>query len=146
MTRKESLLKSCAGNTLTPLDQLVVLNRQEIIRLIIKDELIDMNGKTDDGRTHLFIALDWYNLDIAQSFVDHGANINETFQNKKTLLHLAIEDENQGMAKFLLRNRIDCSIRDCNERTALEIAIASSYFDGIAMLTHDYKEKDQLSN
>ncbi len=99
------------------------------VKKILKLSNVDIYKKNNENYTALQAAtLNNYN-NILIEFINHGADINLTYDNGRTLLMDAIKGNNHSsidIIKTLLENKADVNAKDNNGQTALTIAISKN--------------------
>jgi len=83
-------------------------------------------------------------LDKIQKYVSNGLAINKRHQeyDSKTLLHIASQNNQRQILKFLLENGGDLNIRDTEHNTPLHLAAGKGHYDIALLLTSAGAEID----
>ena len=99
----------------------------------------DLNQKDDYGSTPLHIAATFGKTDVALLLIAGGANLNEKSADGSTPLHTAAFFGRTDIVKELLKNKVDVTIRNNFNSTALESVSGS--FDDVKPI-YDQLSKD----
>lgn len=91
----------------------------EIVKLLLKQPLIDVNVQNDFGKTALMLATRY---DIYVALLEYKANMDLRDEDGKTALMKAIPDGNADVPKLLIDAGANVNIADRNGRTALMYA------------------------
>ena len=123
----------------------------DIVREILRnneDDHIDFNYKDLDGNTLLILAVKVENENIVKILVDHGANVNETNDNKQTPLMYAVILNYINIVKYLLKNGADVNLRDGDDHTINDYANIYGVDDKIMALLEEnnYDQLDYSDN
>lgn len=101
---------------------------------------LDLEDKDEDGMTKLHRAVRDNDLPLAQSLIEHGANLLSRANHGKTALHYASLNSYKGvdMMKLLLRSetREIMNSKDDNGQTPLHYAAKRDFTDGIELLVY----------
>lgn len=91
--------------------------KSDLINLFIAGA--DINSKDPQGMSVLHKA---YNIELAQVFIERGADINLLDNNSRTPLHNTVKQNRLSIAKILLKAGVDITIKDAEGKTALDMA------------------------
>lgn len=86
----------------------------------------DKDDKSGYGRVLLTLLSNSSHDDLAKKLIAQGANLNEIDQEGNTCLHKAAYAGNVKMVKLLLSYRVDTTIKNKNNKTAMEIASSTA--------------------
>lgn len=84
------------------------------------------------------------NVQMIQMLSKKGANLSQTTQNNRTLLHLAVEDGHVEFVKFLLSspNGVNMAARRADGETALHIAARHGKLEILTALIEQWKKQE----
>ena len=113
----------------TPLHLATFNNQTGVAKYLLRNGADHSLKDWFDSKTALHYAAREGNLDICQILVSYGAQVNCLTSKKWTPLHLATFNNQTGVAKYLLRNGADHSLRDRFDKTALHYAAEEGNLD-----------------
>uniref|UniRef100_A0A336N0B5 CSON009862 protein n=1 Tax=Culicoides sonorensis TaxID=179676 RepID=A0A336N0B5_CULSO len=94
-----------------------------ILKYLIKEEIIPINLTNKDGKTLLHIAASLGNLEIVEFLINNKAEKNANDVIGKTPLHHAIKNESEEVFSYLIKEKVDVNAKDNKGRTPLFSAI-----------------------
>lgn len=104
---------------------------------LLKQEGIDLSGTTD-ATTPLSLAVTNGMVTFCKAYADRfELPLTERFANNATLLHLAVERENEELTRFFLHHGAPVDVRDSSYRTPKELAEESGNSSLIALFTNE---------
>jgi ankyrin repeat protein len=128
-------MKDSAGTGRTPLHWAIQDGYADIAKLLINSGA-NVNDKDSEGFTPLLLACSEGYLEIVKLLVKHGAKVNtQTVHEKMTPLHAASAWGNADIAKELLDNYADPTIKDNAGATPLDYAIEYNHKELIELLS-----------
>lgn len=96
-------------------------NNLDIVRMLIKDNKIDIHTKDDSGRTPLHQVALCGNTNIAKLLIDNGADVNARDNNNETVLARAVlKMENPEAVRLLIQKGADVNADLGDGYTALD--------------------------
>ena len=119
---------------------------EELIGMLVSAGL-NINEQNEDGDTAMFLM----NIETMKIFIKYGADVNAKNYNGWTVLHNLViaervEDEPlepiKNMIEFLLQNGVDPTIRDKENKTALQLAIENDYDAQIIEMLQNYPNNE----
>lgn len=113
---------SDAQRELTALHIAAKLGETRLLQLLIKAARANINPRTKDDETPLFLALKAKHWDAAQLLLNSGADINAKHVKRGTLFNWAIYQRSEDMVAFLLRNGADTKAVNEHQQTLLHLA------------------------
>jgi len=117
-----------------------LLNALKQENLDIVEYLVEVGADLDNkssllrGRTALIMAVRQGNEELAQLFLEKGANPNVRDDVGLTALHWAAAEAGEGMVELLLENGADPTVRDGLGETALDIAMSEGNLENASIL------------
>ncbi len=105
---------------------MLIANKCEIIKTIIKINKSMVNARDIQGRTPIFYAS---NSSYAELLSSNGATINISDINGKTPLHVAVTMNNSTLVQYLINKKASVSLKDNNGKRPIDIAIGMKYKD-----------------
>lgn len=121
-------LNTVDGKGTTVLIKAIKENQSSLVAFLIDQ------GAYLRGAAHA--AYDYNKIALFKSMINSGADVNELVGNK-TLLVKAVEKNDKNTVQVLLSQNADCTIPGPDQRTPLQIALRSKYFDIASMLLED---------
>jgi len=109
-------------NELTAFHLAAKLGETCLLQLLIKAEASNVNPRTKNHETPLFLAFKAKHWDAAQLLLDSGADINATHFRGDTLFNWAIHHRDEDMAAFLIRNGANTKAVNEYQQTLLHLA------------------------
>lgn len=104
----------------------------------------DMNERDDQGWKALMMAYEFSKLEMVEYLLSNGADVDERFsvdEEEKTILMMAVGNNDWSIAKIFLRHGAKPDARDANGRTLLSIAVNRGH-DEVARLLKEYGAKE----
>ncbi|MDR1385885.1 MAG: ankyrin repeat domain-containing protein [Planctomycetaceae bacterium] len=89
---------------------------------VLSEHTVNINIKTDDGKTPLHLAVEKNNVELCMKLIDAGADINAKTADGKTLLHVAVEKNNIELCMKLIDTGVDVNAKDINGDTPYDLA------------------------
>ena len=101
----------------------------ETIRALLRQSVDDIDARNRYGQTALMLAAHAGNLDIVETLIEHGANLNVTAKFGLSALMLSIVAGHVEVARLLARAGADLSLRGSGapgfaNQTAWDLAMA----------------------
>ncbi|CAG2233968.1 unnamed protein product [Mytilus edulis] len=94
---------------------------------------VNLNTRSRNGITPLYMACVQNHKDIAMNLLKHGA-VNYLEHEDRNCLHAAVLDENKELVKILLKYEANVDIQDSGGRTALHVASMKGTFEIVKLL------------
>ncbi|WOG29821.1 ankyrin repeat domain-containing protein [Endozoicomonas sp. 8E] len=136
---------------LTVLHEAVLANSHSVVGLLIKERLIEINAKDDQGNTSLHYAIQNNDIEMIKILLKNGAGINIQNSLGYTPLHFAVLLENKKVVGCLMEHKGEIAnpnICANDGRTPLSIAYKSRLIDIVKALGQDkslqYIENDEF--
>ncbi|XP_055303155.1 ankyrin-1-like [Sitodiplosis mosellana] len=108
------------------------------IRDLIRQGM-DVNAHFDDGQTPIHVAADVGNANIAELFLDHGANVNILSLNGIPALHMAARKGHQSVVEILVKKNANVNFQERNFRnTSLHVAADKGFESIVKYLIDNY--------
>jgi hypothetical protein len=99
------------------------------------DSGANVNARLEDGKTVLMLATIDGNVEVMQTFLQKGADVNtREYSNEWTALTYAIWSGNQGAIRLLVNSGADTQLKDKFGRTGLDNAVATRSSDIAGLL------------
>ncbi len=76
--------------------------RSEMVRYLVEEEKLSVQGRDDRGRTGFLISCLHGNLELLRYFLSNGSSLTETDQQGRNCLHLTAENGHTAALRFLL--------------------------------------------
>lgn len=108
------------GNT--PLHQSCYNGQSEVVKMMVREEGVDVNARNDEGQTPLFIAVALNNLAIVEILLMAGAEPNKTYKDGTSPLQAAVIKGNEHMVEILINHGADINHSNNRGETALMLA------------------------
>ena len=77
---------------------------------------------------------------LVQSYIEKGANVNEEDSNGFTAMHYAAANNHIQIVKLLLNQQIQLHAQNCDNQTALDLAITAGHPAVVRMLVEEWSE------
>ena len=114
----------------TPLHYAADYKMHDIATFLIVEHSQDVNARNlDSGETPLHQSSRHGDVEMAQLFLEHGADANALDLKNWTPLHCASKFGRVGAARVLLEHGVYANARDANNATPLHVASDSNYWD-----------------
>jgi ankyrin repeat protein/acetyl esterase/lipase len=121
----------------TPLHQAATSGSLRLVRLLIS-EGADVNAKDEGGKRPLHCAADRGQRNIAELLIAEGADVNARMEkNGLTPLHTAARSGHKAFVELLLDHSADATVKDNQDRTALDLAKRRSHSEIVDLLNED---------
>lgn len=135
------------AGTMSVLDQAVVTNRIDIVRLLI--ELgARLNAQDVFGVCSLHAAIQEQNMDMVELLIKSGADVHLKDEDGWSAIHFALSTENRTLIQFILEQGLHPSDRETNTDKDLLSFVGhygegiASWFEGVLMA---YEERVELT-
>ncbi|KAM4795604.1 receptor-interacting serine/threonine-protein kinase 4 [Rhinophrynus dorsalis] len=118
-----------------------------IVKLLAKQQGVNINAQTSDGRTPLHLAAQRGHYRVARILVELHCDVNIQNSQMKTPLHVAAETGHTSTARFLLSRGADFNAVTSQGYTALDLASHHGHFSAIKLLMDEKtnsRRKDSL--
>jgi ankyrin repeat protein len=137
-----------AQNTQGDTALLVALRYQheDVARLLLGQESIDIKTTNVLGYDCFVLASFYGFLDIANSLLSQGFDINREYTEKNTLLHMATMDGNDTLLKWLFAHGANPSMKNSHSQTPLMIAASRGHAQLLPVIIEQYKKIKKLDN
>jgi ankyrin repeat protein len=108
---------------------------------------IDVNANESMGKAALPLAAEEESLEMVQFLVSHGANINASGYRHRTALVAASAKGNEQIVRYLLGcKRIDLTVKDVGQLTALHLASGHGHLSTVKLLVAAGADMESKSN
>lgn len=120
----------CSMEGVPALHKAIAMNYPQAVKLLL-DAGCDMEIKNKsknegEGETPIFSALFWNRVEIAETLIKAGANVNAKDDREATPLHDAISRNDVNFARLLLENGADLQATDGAGKTPRQLASSSA--------------------
>jgi hypothetical protein len=112
-------------------------NISEVLNILIQNSA-DVNAISETGYSPLYSAIIHNNLKAMESLLNHGANVNVSFQGLP-LLHHSFNYYGIEGTDLLLKHNADCLVLNKNNRAALHEAVFMGRENLVNLLIDNYK-------
>ncbi|XP_053561878.1 receptor-interacting serine/threonine-protein kinase 4 [Bombina bombina] len=106
-----------------------------IVKLLAKQQGVNLNAQTSDGRTPLHLAAQRGHYRVARILVELNCDVNIQNSQLKTPLHIAAETGHTSTARLLLHRGAAFNAVTAEGHTALDLAIMHSHSSAVKLLT-----------
>ena len=94
----------------------------QIVDLLVKEVLVDINSKNINGVTPLGSAVIVGNDTIVTELIELGCDINIQDKNGNTPLHFASQLGYTSIIKLLIKNNVSIDTKNSNDQTPKDVA------------------------
>lgn len=105
------------------LSKAVANGNLDLVRLLLKSNVVNVNERNNWGETPLMIAVNQNNLAIAEILLKSGANPNGKDNNEKTALMSAVANRSLEITNILLRWNVNLNEKNKDGETAIFYSI-----------------------
>lgn len=125
----------CQGNT--PLMKAIQEKCSDIFDILVQQRQ-NLNIMNHDGQTAIYNAVKSGNEHFVSRLIEAGANLQQTYEERKTLCHIAAHAKTAPVLQILIDNELDANQEDENGDTPLLIAVNEDYNEQVIALLLRY--------
>lgn len=120
---------------ITPLMYAIANKHEKVVKELLKHPQIDIEKQSDDGKRPIHWAAEMYNLEILNTLLDKGADINsETSSNKLTALHIAAYYGFDSIVKELIKRGASIDKKTTDGHTPLLVALLRNSLESFKII------------
>lgn len=139
---------SCSLDGVPALHKAIAMNYPKAVKLLLDAgcdlEIMNKSKNGGEGETPIFSALFWNRIEIAETLIKAGANVNAKNGRAATPLHEAIRRNDVNSARLLLENGADLEAKDGAGRTPQQLASSSASFEKFLRLLSECPDAKKL--
>ncbi|XP_067653211.1 serine/threonine-protein phosphatase 6 regulatory ankyrin repeat subunit B-like [Haliotis asinina] len=111
------------------------LDREEIVKHVLKLHTLDINCRGDKGKTPLLVSAEYSTYGVFKLLLKGGANLSAVDNDGNSILHFASMGENEEIVKHILKlHVVDINCRGSKGMTPLLLAARQSTFGVFELL------------
>ncbi|EAY17646.1 hypothetical protein TVAG_235280 [Trichomonas vaginalis G3] len=112
-------------NEETAFHKAIFCNNKDMVELLLLYGK-NINEKVEDGKTHLFEAVEKNRREIVELLISHGANINEKDDYGRTPFHFSVKYFEKDTVELLISHGASINEKDATGKTALHYAVINN--------------------
>ncbi|XP_067660126.1 putative ankyrin repeat protein RF_0381 [Haliotis asinina] len=119
----------------------------EIVKYLMKRDIVDINSQDINGWTPIMHAVSGGHKDVFDVFLEAGADLSHVSHKKENILHLACDGGNTEIVKYLVKQDIvDLNSQDVNGWTPLMFAAYAGDAEVFGVLVEAGGDMSQVCN